>query len=153
LDALRGLEGARMRETYKLLARQYGIDWNGRRYDRQHPEADDLPNQAINHAATAVEAAAMVAIAAVGAIPQLGFIHEDSGISFCLDIADLHRHSITLPIAFGAIREWQRGVAGVQTIEPVVRKLAARTFRREKLIPKMIEQIKELFADDGSRDA
>jgi CRISPR-associated protein Cas1 len=141
-----------MRETYRLLARQYGVDWSGRKYDRQHPERDDLSKQAINHAATAVEAAAMVAVAVVGAIPQLGFIHEDSGIAFCLDIADLHRHSITLPIAFGAIREWRRGIPGVQTIEQVVRKLAARTFRREKLIPKMIDQVKGLFTNDSNRN-
>jgi CRISPR-associated protein Cas1 len=149
LDALRGLEGARMRETYKLLARQFGIEWAGRRYDRQNPEAADLSNQAVNHAATAVEAAAMVAVAVTGAMPQLGFIHEDSGLSFCLDIADLCRHSVTLPIAFGAVREWHRARRGAQTIEQMVRKLAGRTFRKERLIPKMIDQIKELFADDS----
>jgi CRISPR-associated protein Cas1 len=153
LDTLRGLEGARMRETYKLLSRQYGVDWSGRRYDRQNPENDDLPNQAINHAATAVEAAAMVAVAVVGAIPQLGFIHEHSGISFCLDIADLHRHSIALPVAFGALREWSHAPEGGRSIEAAVRKLAGRTFRREKLIPKMIDQVKELFTDDGGDNA
>ena len=52
---LRGIEGARMKETYARLAAQYGIRWAGRRYDRQHPQQADLPNQAINHAATAVE--------------------------------------------------------------------------------------------------
>jgi CRISPR-associated protein Cas1 len=153
LDALRGLEGARMRETYKLLARQYGIDWGGRRYDRQHPEGDDFPNQAINHAATAVEAAAMVAVAVVGALPQLGFIHEDSGLSFCLDIADLYRDSVTLPVAFGAVREWRRALQPERTLEAAVRKLAGRTFRREKLVSKMIDQIKELFRDDGGSDS
>ena len=78
LDVLRGIEGARMKTMYRTLAQQYGIDWNGRRYDRANPEAADLPNQAINHAATAVEAAASVAVTGVGALPQLGFIHEDS---------------------------------------------------------------------------
>jgi CRISP-associated protein Cas1 len=98
LDVLRGIEGARMRETYRLLTRQYGVKWDGRHYDRSNPERDDIPNQAINHAATAVEAAAMVATAVVGAIPQIGFIHEASGISFCLDIADLYRDSAILPV-------------------------------------------------------
>ncbi|MEE4462675.1 hypothetical protein V2S84_11280 [Azotobacter chroococcum] len=27
VEQLRGIEGARVRETYKLLARQYGVDW------------------------------------------------------------------------------------------------------------------------------
>ena len=36
----------------------------------------------------------------VGAIPQLGFIHEHSGDAFALDIADLFRDTILLPAAF-----------------------------------------------------
>jgi CRISPR-associated protein Cas1 len=150
IAVLRGIEGARMKETYQRLAEQFGIRWGGRRYDRANPEAADLPNQAINHAATAVEAAAMVAVAATGALPQLGFIHEDSGQSFCLDIADLYRDSVTLPVAFGAVREVTRKR---EPLERLVRKLAGRTFREQELIPKMIDRIKELFrADDGRRD-
>ena len=33
VDQLRGIEGARVRKTYQLLAKQYGITWKGRRYD------------------------------------------------------------------------------------------------------------------------
>lgn len=150
IAVLRGMEGARMKETYKRLAQEYEIDWEGRRYDRQDPEAADLANQAINHSATAVEAAAMVATAVTGAIPQLGFIHEDSGISFCLDLADLFRDSVTLPVAFGAVRESKK-IPG-QTLEKLVRSLAGQTFRKTNLIPTMIDRIKEMFADDGDRD-
>jgi CRISPR-associated protein Cas1 len=154
LDTLRGVEGARMRETYRLLTRQYGIKWDGRRYDRAHPERDDLPNQAINHAATAVEAAAMIATAVVGAIPQIGFIHETSGIAFCLDIADLYRDSVTLPVAFAAVREFeQQRAPGLLSLEAVTRKLAGRTFRKQHLVAAMIDKIKELFTDDGGRDS
>jgi len=154
LDSLRGIEGARMRETYRQLTAQYGIQWDGRRYDRKNPLNDDLPNQAINHAATAMEAAAMVATAVAGAIPQIGFIHESSGISFCLDLADLYRDSITLPVAFSAVREFQRQNAGLpRTLESVTRKLAGRTFRKERLVSVMIDKIKELFEDDSGRDS
>jgi CRISPR-associated protein Cas1 len=153
LDTLRGIEGARMRETYRLLTRQFGIKWDGRHYDRSHPDRDDTPNQAINHAATAVEAAAMVATAVVGAIPQIGFIHEASGISFCLDIADLYRDSVTLPVAFAAVREFeQQRRPALMTLEAVTRKLAARTFRKQHLVAAMIDKIKELFTHDGSGD-
>ena len=34
IAVLRGIEGARMKETYRLLAQQWGITWRGRRYDR-----------------------------------------------------------------------------------------------------------------------
>lgn len=146
IEVLRGMEGVRMKETYRRLATQFGINWSGRRYDRQNPESADIPNQAINHAATAVEAAAMVATAAVGAIPQLGFIHEDSGLSFCLDIADLFRDSITLPVAFGAARDFTTRPGN--TIERLVRKLAGRTFRKEQVISTMIDKIKALLEND-----
>ena len=99
LDALRGIEGARMKRTYQTLAQRYGIVWRGRRYDRTDPRWADIPNQAINHASVAVTSAAVIAVTAVGAIPQLGFIHEHSGDAFALDVADLFRDTILLPAA------------------------------------------------------
>ena len=88
-----------MRRTYQNLAQRYGFIWRGRRYDRANPLAADLPNQAINHASVAVTSAAVIATTAVGAIPQLGFIHEHSGDAFPLDIADLFRDTVLLPAA------------------------------------------------------
>ena len=79
IAVLRGIEGARMKETYRVAAERAGIRWNGRRYDRQNPNATDKPNQALNHAASAIEGAATIAVAATATIPQLGFIHEDFG--------------------------------------------------------------------------
>lgn len=150
IAVLRGIEGARMKESYRQLAERHGIDWSGRRYDRSRPEVADAPNQAINHAATAVEAAAMIAVSATGTVPQLGFIHEDSAKAFCLDIADLYRDTFTLPIAFTAVREFLKRPDLV--LERVVRRLAGRAFQRHGLIPAMIDRIKELFhADDGGR--
>jgi CRISP-associated protein Cas1 len=72
LSVLRGIEGGRLKEAYRILAQKYGLKWQGRRYNRENPEVADRPNQAINHAATFVEAAADVAVAAVGALPPLG---------------------------------------------------------------------------------
>ena len=146
LDVLRGIEGARMKTLYRTIAQQYGIAWKGRRYDRSDPEAADTPNQAINHAATAVEAAASIAVISVGALPQLGFIHEASGIAFVLDIADLYRGEVTLPVAFGATRAYER--EPTMPLERRVRRLAGTEFRRKKLIPAMIDRIKELFDAD-----
>lgn len=151
IAVLRGIEGARAKEMYRRLAARFGIEWRGRRYDRTAPEASDEPNQAVNHAATAVQAAAMIAVASIGAIPQLGFIHEDSGISFCLDIADLYRDTVTLPVAFGAVGELRRQPD--RTIEQVTRARAGREMQRGKVIPDMIRRIKELFdVDDRGRN-
>ena len=143
LDVLRGIEGARMKETYRLLARQIGVEWHGRRYDRARPQAADLPNQALNHAASAVEAAAAIAVAATATIPQLGFIHEDPGQSFVLDIADLYRDSVTVPGAFRAAKRVAEQPA--ENIERVSRRFTGQALSREQVIPAMVDRIKSLF--------
>ena len=145
LNVLRGQEGARIKRSYQLAADRHGIAWHGRHYDRADPNAGSLPNQALNHAASAMRAAACVAVAAVGAIPQLGFIHEESGQAFVLDIADLHRHDVTLDIAFGAAKE---AATSADSIERLTRRRAARLFRQRGVIPSMIDRIKTLIVDD-----
>ncbi|MFO8008761.1 MAG: type I-E CRISPR-associated endonuclease Cas1e [Candidatus Brocadiia bacterium] len=146
LDALRGVEGHRMKQVYKNMAQHFGVQWHGRRYDRTNPAGDDLPNSALNHASTAVRAAAMVAVAATSTIPQLGFIHEASAEAFVLDIADLHRTSLTIPIAFQAAKTHQR--QGWENIERITRRLAGKKLRERGVIAEMIDNIKELLNDD-----
>lgn len=148
ITTLRGIEGGRVKESYKRLAQQFGIQWDGRRYDRNDPTGADAPNQAINHAATAVEAAAMIAVTATGTIPALGFVHEDSGMSWVLDIADLVRTDITVPIAFAACKAHSADPA--KPLERHVRRIANETFRKRKLIPEMIDRIQSLLDLPGS---
>lgn len=143
IEVLRGIEGARVKESYKLLAQSFGLAWKGRRYDRARPDEADAANQAINHAATAVQAAAAIAVTAVSALPQLGFIHEDSDQSFVLDVADLYRESVTLRIAFHVAKRVTQGED--QPIDRLVRQTASREFRRQQLIPTMIVDIKSLL--------
>jgi CRISPR-associated protein Cas1 len=142
IEVLRGQEGARIKRSYQLAAQRFGVPWNGRFYDRENPDASDAPNQAMNHAATAMSAAATVAVASLGAIPQLGFIHEDSGQAFVLDIADLYRHDVTLEIAFGAVQE---SLKAKEPLERLVRRRAAKILRQRAVIPSMIDKIKTLL--------
>ena len=143
IDILRGIEGARMRQTYKNLAQRYGIQWRGRRYDRNKPLAADIPNQAINHASVAVTSAAVIAVMAVGAIPQLGFIHEHSGDAFALDIADLFRDTVLLPAAFKSAKAVMADPK--LDIERQARRTAGEMLRSERVVSKMIDRIKKLF--------
>lgn len=149
LDTLRGIEGARVKTMYRLMADKYGVEWKGRRYDRADPEATDLPNQAINHAATAVQAAAAIAVQALAALPPLGFIHEDSGQAFVLDIADLFRDTLTLQIAFTATKH---AANSDDTVDRLVRREAARLFRKQQVIAAMIDQIKKVLRMDEVAD-
>jgi len=153
LDTLRGIEGSRVKSFYRLMAEKHGIDWKGRHYDRAVPEATDLPNQAINHAATAVQAAAAIAVQSLAALPPLGFIHEDSGQSFVLDVADLFRDTVTLQIAFTAAK---RAEKSDDTVDRIVRREAATVFRKQQVINMMIDRIKQVLrmdeVDDGAGD-
>lgn len=147
IAVLRGIEGARVKTLYRTLAQQHGIQWAGRRYDREDPEAADLVNQALNHATTALRSAAMIAVAATGTVPQLGFVHEDSSVSFCLDIADVFREQVALPAAFRAVREKEQRPE--ESLERLARRQAGRALREGKVIPAMIDRIKSLFEVAG----
>ncbi|WP_085341136.1 type I-E CRISPR-associated endonuclease Cas1e [Aquidulcibacter paucihalophilus] len=152
IAALRGIEGARMKESYKLIAQQVGVKWRGRHYDRGNPTSTDAPNQALNHAASAIEGAAAIAVACTATIPQLGFIHEDSGQAFVLDIADLYRNEITIPVAFAAARDFEKQTT--RTLESLTRRACADALRRRKTISSMIERIKAMFdSDKGGEEA
>ena len=136
-----------MRETYRLVARTVGIEWHGRRYDRANPAGADFPNQALNHASSAVEAAAAIAVSATATIPQLGFIHEEASQAFVLDISDLFRDTVLIPAAFRAAK-WasERRLAD---IERVTRREVGKTLSKQQTIPKMIQKIKDLFDNSG----
>jgi len=145
VTVLRGIEGARVKVLYRTLARQFGVSWAGRRYDRDDPEITDRVNQAVNHASAALRAAAMIAVAATATVPQLGFIHEDSANAFCLDIADLYRESVCLPAAFRAVKQHE-ATNGSEPLERCARRCAGRALRDDTVIPSMIDRIKSLFA-------
>ena len=89
-------------------------------------------------------------MAAVGAIPPLGFIHEQSSNAFTLDIADLYRADLTVPLAFQVAR---RALDSPDlSLERSLRYEAAKQFRQRKVIPGMIDRIKGLLSvhDDSS---
>ena len=132
-----------MRETYRLVAQTVGIEWHGRRYDRSNPAKADLANQALNHASSAVEAAAAIAVAATATIPQLGFIHEDASQAFVLDISDLFRDTVLIPAAFRAAKRASR--QRLANIERLTRREVGDTLSQQSTIPRMIQKIKDLF--------
>ncbi|MFC4236048.1 type I-E CRISPR-associated endonuclease Cas1e [Thalassospira xianhensis] len=141
LDVLRGMEGVRVKVAYRLAAERYGIEWRGRRYDRHNPASADMPNQAINFASSILRSAASIAVSATGAIPQLGFIHEDAGDSFILDMSDLYRQDALLDIAFGTVATLSPG----DSLEKKVRNRAAAYLREHDIIPQMIDNIKKFM--------
>lgn len=52
VDQLRGIEGARVRKTYRILAQRFRVTWDGRNYDPHDWDAGNLVNRCLS-AATA----------------------------------------------------------------------------------------------------
>lgn len=89
--------------------------------------------------------AAVIAVTCVGAIPQLGFIHEHSGEAFALDVADLFRDTVLLPAVFQSAKAIMDNPN--LGIERHTRRITGEMLRSERVISKMIDRIKALFED------
>ncbi len=104
VEQLRGIEGSRVRATYALLAKQYGVTWNGRRYDPKDWEKGDTVNQCISAATSCLYGVTEAAILAAGYAPAIGFVHTGKPLSFVYDIADIIKFDTVVPKAFEIAR-------------------------------------------------
>lgn len=140
VEQLRGIEGARVRETYKLLAKQYGVQWNGRNYDVKDWEKGDIANQCLSAATSCLYGITEAAILAAGYAPAVGFIHTGKPLSFVYDIADIFKFDSVVPIAFR--------IASKRPLNPdrEVRLACRDIFRSSHILEKIIPTIEEVLA-------
>lgn len=97
---LLGREGRRVKDCYRKNAARVGITWTGRQYLPSDFDSGDAPNQAVTAAAQCMYGIAQTTVAALGCVPGLGFIHSGHELAFVLDIADLYKTEIGIPVAF-----------------------------------------------------
>ncbi|MEU3796038.1 type I-E CRISPR-associated endonuclease Cas1e [Streptomyces fructofermentans] len=97
---LLGREGRRVKACYRAQAARTGLTWQGRQYVPGDFTAGDPVNQAITAAAQCMYGIAHAVVASLGCSPALGFIHSGHELSFVLDIADLYKTEIGIPLAF-----------------------------------------------------
>ncbi|PDQ35152.1 MAG: subtype I-E CRISPR-associated endonuclease Cas1 [Candidatus Lumbricidophila eiseniae] len=101
MQQLLGREGTRVKRSYSAHAKRTGVAWDRRAYIPGKPMAvGDNVNRLLSAANAALYGISHAAIVGVGASPALGFVHTGSANSFVLDIADLYKTEITVPIAF-----------------------------------------------------
>ncbi|MBN2435149.1 MAG: type I-E CRISPR-associated endonuclease Cas1 [Spirochaetes bacterium] len=145
VEKLRGKEGYRVRKTYERLADEYGIAWSGRNYDQNNWDWSDPTNRAISSANSTLYGIVHAAILTAGFSPAIGFIHTGKQLSFVYDIADLYKTEITLPVAFDVAANCE------DNLEREVRFKLREVFRKEKLMKRIIPDIKEvLFGNPDS---
>ncbi|MDB4873138.1 MAG: CRISPR-associated protein Cas1 [Gemmatimonadales bacterium] len=97
---LLGREGHRVKEAYRREAQRVGLTWKSRQYVPGDFDAGDPLNQAVTAAAQCMYGIAQTTITALGCAPGLGFIHSGHELAFVLDIADLYKTEIAIPVAF-----------------------------------------------------
>lgn len=110
LQQIRGREGARVRDIYRQLAEQHGVEWKGRQYQPGAWATSDPVNRALSAANAALYAIVLAGIHSLGFSPALGFIHTGKQLSFVYDVADAFKTSTSVPAAFEAAAEGATGV-------------------------------------------
>lgn len=140
VEQLRGIEGARVRQIYKLLARRYRINWQGRRYDVSDWNKGDTVNQCISAATSCLYGVTEAAVLAAGYAPAIGFIHTGQAQSFVYDIADIIKFDTVIPKAFE--------IAAHKPEQPdrEVRLACRDIFRTDKTLTKLIPLIENVLA-------
>jgi CRISPR-associated protein Cas1 len=140
VEQLRGIEGARVRKTYELLAKRYGVVWQHRNYDAHEWGSGDIPNRCMSSATACLYGITEAAVLAAGYAPAVGFIHTGKPLSFVYDIADLVKFDTVVPVAFKiAARE-------PANPEREVRLACRDVFRQTHLLKKLIPLIEEVLA-------
>jgi len=143
VEQLRGIEGARVRKTYELLAKRYKVKWNGRRYDPKEWESGDVANRCISAATACLYGITEAAILAAGYAPAVGFIHTGKPLSFVYDIADIYKFDTVVPEAF------KIAASNPANPDKAVRLACRDIFRETKILKKIIPGIEEVLAAGG----
>lgn len=141
VDQLRGIEGARVRRTYQLLAQQFGVKWSGRDYDPEQWDASDVANRCLSAATACLYGVAEAAILAAGYAPAVGFIHTGKPLSFVYDIADIYKFETVVPVAFKVAASHSHG-----NPERAVRLGCRDVFRQTKVLDRIIPDIEQILA-------
>jgi len=143
VEQLRGIEGVRVRETYKLLAQQFSVEWKSRNYDHQKWDAADLPNRCLSAATSCLYGITEAAVLAAGYAPAVGFIHTGKPLSFVYDIADLYKFETVVPLAFKIASK------SPEQPEREVRLCCRDVFRSSKILSRIIPTIEEVLSAGG----
>lgn len=139
LQQLRGMEGIRVKQAYKLASKTTGIPWTKRDYKTTSWEESDPLNRTLSVANTVLYGVCQAAIVSLGFSPALGFIHTGKMLSFVYDIADLYKADTTIPAAFEAIK------TNRTSSEQAVRRICRQKFESIRLLKRIPEDLEYIF--------
>ncbi|WP_211834965.1 MULTISPECIES: type I-E CRISPR-associated endonuclease Cas1e [Streptomyces violaceusniger group] len=141
---LLGREGRRVKDCYREHAARTGVPWRGRRYTPGDFTSGDAVNQAVTAAAQCMYGIAHAVVASLACIPALGFVHSGHELSFVLDIADLYKTEIGIPVAFDVAAEDDQDV-GART-----RRALRDRINQTSLLDRCVDDIKALLLPNAA---
>ncbi len=100
LNVMRGMEGAKVRNAYKVASRKAGMPG----WKRQVDNEIDVVNSMLNLSNSILYGSALAACSALALNPALGFIHEGSVGALLYDLADSHKARSSIPISFASAK-------------------------------------------------
>lgn len=140
VEQLRGIEGARVREMYKQIAKRHGVEWKSRNYDVQEWDKGDLPNRCLSSATACLYGVTEAAVLAAGYAPAIGFIHTGKPLSFVYDVADVYKFETVVPLAFKIAAQ------APNNPEQKVRLACRDVFRETNLLERIIPGIEDMLS-------
>ena len=145
IDQLPGIEGARVKRLYELLAQRNGVSWRRRNYDPSDWDVSDVPNRCVSAATACLHGLAEAAVLAAGYAPAIGFLHTGKPLSFVYDVADLFKLETVVPVAFEIAGRHTRGKLEEEPCR-AVRRACRDSFRQTKLLERIIPAIDDVLA-------
>jgi len=100
---LMGMEGLRVRESYRELGAKYSVIWKGRDFTPDNFFLSDSINRALSSANHAVYSLCLSVINSMGYLPEIGFVHSSGSDPFVYDISDLYKRETSYEAAFETI--------------------------------------------------
>ena len=149
IEQLRGIEGARVREMYKLLAQRHGVNWNVRNYDQNDWDNADVANRALSASTACLYGLTEAAVLAAGYAPAIGFLHRGKPLSFVYDVADVYKFDTAAVAAFETAGRILKGKGDGSPVERQVRIACRDLFRRTGLLEKIIPGIEGMLKASG----
>jgi CRISP-associated protein Cas1 len=143
---LLGREGRRLKECYRREAQRTGVQWRKREYTPGDFTSGDPVNQAITASAQCMYGIAHAVITALGCATGLGFVHSGHELSFVMDVADLYKTEIGIPIAFDVVAQDEDDV-GSRT-----RRALRDRVNKAGLLERCVDDIKALLAQGIDTD-
>lgn len=142
LSQIRGMEGVRVREAYRLFSKQYGVPWTKRDYKTSSWENASSINRALSTANNVLYGVCQGAIVSMGYSTGLGFIHTGKMLSFVYDIADLYKVECSIHAAFSVVGN------SYSDLEGEVRRECRKRIKQQRIMQRIPTDIAWLFDVD-----